>query len=95
MAGVATAVGELSETGVAEGKRLLRIMDPDLGDLKIVWDPKIPSEVEHARSTFTKALKDKGMAAYRVKKGGEKAEVMREFDPDAEAMIVAPMIAGG
>jgi hypothetical protein len=64
------------------------------GDTKIIWDPENADEVETARQTFDK-LRKKGYAAYSVKKNGDKGEVIREFDPNAEKLILAPQMVGG
>lgn len=77
---------------VAEGRELV-ILD-QTGDTKIIWDPEKAEEVAHARETFDK-LRKKGYAAYSVNKKGDKGEVIREFDPDAEKMILAPQMVGG
>lgn len=75
-------------------KRELRIMDPREGDLRMTWDPKSASETDMARDAFD-AAKKKGLVGYRVKRGGGKGEVMHSFDPDAEAVIMAPRLRGG
>lgn len=64
------------------------------GDTKIIWDPTKPAEVDHARATFNE-LRKKGYAAYSVNRKGDKGEVLREFDPEAEKMILAPPMVGG
>ena len=71
----------------------LRVMD-QRGDTKIIWDPTKQDEVDVAKETFTK-LKKKGYVAYGVKKGGEKGEIVQEFDPQAEKIILAPRMVGG
>lgn len=80
------------------GKHVLAVMRPshdkDGGDFKCTWDPENVSEVSHARATFEK-FKNQGMAAFRVDDEGEQAELMRDFDPKARAMIMAPPVAGG
>lgn len=82
------------ETTQAPNQRVMRIMDPKEGDLKIVWDSDNTDEVAQAKKTFDE-LRKKGMAAFRVNKKGEKTKTLSEFDPDAEAMVLAPPIAGG
>jgi hypothetical protein len=67
---------------------------PTGGDVKVVWDSEVADEVELARGQFDKAL-SKGMAAFRVTRKGDKGEQIRKFDPDAEAIIVAPALRGG
>ena len=64
------------------------------GDTKLVWDRRNAPEVEAARATFD-ALKRQGYLAYSVSKAGDRNEVLREFDPDAEAIILSPPLAGG
>lgn len=71
----------------------MAILD-DTGDTKIIWDNKNDEEVENARDQF-KRLRKKGFLAYRVKKNGEKAEMITEFDEDAEKIILSPPLAGG
>jgi hypothetical protein len=71
----------------------LVVMDRS-GDTKIIWDSSKPDEVDTARQTFDR-LRKKGYMAYSVKKGGDKGEVIREFDPDAEKIILAPQMVGG
>lgn len=71
----------------------LAIMD-HTGDTKLIWDPDKADEVDHARDTFNR-MKKKGYMAYKVDRKGEKGEVMREFDPTAEKMILAPQMVGG
>jgi len=64
------------------------------GDIKVIWDPEKPDEVDVARRTFDE-LKEKGYNAYSVKRRGDKGEVVRKFDPEAEKIIMAPPMAGG
>ncbi len=74
--------------------RTLRIMDPVAGDLKITWDIDDADQVELARKNFD-AAKKKKMVAYEVKKDGERGKILSRFDPDAEAIIMAPPLVGG
>lgn len=73
--------------------RELLVLDVS-GDTKIIWDPDKPEEVENARETFNR-LRKKGYAAYSVNRKGDKGEVIREFDPEAEKLILAPATVGG
>lgn len=75
-------------------ERTLSIMDMDGGDFKITWDPDESDQVDMAQAAFEKAKK-KGMAAYKVKKDGKKGELIRRFDAEAEAIIMAPALVGG
>lgn len=72
----------------------LAIMDHS-GDTKLMWDSENEDETENARRTFA-TMKAKGFMAYTVKgKSGDKGEVIREFDPDAESIIMVPQMKGG
>lgn len=64
------------------------------GDTKLIWASDVDDEVEHARKTFNE-MRKKGYAAYSVNKKGDKGEVLKEFDPDVEKMILAPPMKGG
>ncbi len=66
----------------------------ETGDTKLLWDPNNPDEVEAALATF-KRLRAKGFIAYKVQPGGDRGEIMREFDPQAEKVIMAPAVVGG
>ena len=64
------------------------------GDVKTVWDPGNVDEVAAAKQTFDD-LRKKGYLAFAVKRNGDKGEQIREFDPDAAKVILAPPMAGG
>lgn len=64
------------------------------GDTKVIWDAKNEAEVAAAKATFD-ALKAKGYLAYSVSKDGSKGEVIREFDPKAEKIILSAPMQGG
>lgn len=72
----------------------LAIMDPQHGDLKVIWDPENTDEVAAAREQFDKLTK-KGHMAYKVTGAGKKGEQIRTFDPTAEKVILAPALRGG
>lgn len=72
----------------------LRIMDSSAGDLKVIWDSDKQAEVDAAEAQFDALIK-KGYIAYRVDKKGEKAGKITKFDPEAEKIILAPMLQGG
>lgn len=78
----------------------MHIMDRS-GDSRIMWDPERPAEVEAARAQFDKLTKPKskggqGYTAYKVNpEDASKGEVIREFDPAAGKLILAPAMAGG
>lgn len=64
------------------------------GDVKKSWNRNNPDEVEDARRSFN-ALKAKGFSAFRVDAAGVQNGVMREFDPDAERIVLIPPVIGG
>lgn len=80
-------------TEAKNGKHLLAAMDGS-GDSKFMWDPKSADEVAAAKAQFD-ALKKKGYIAFTVDKKGEKGELIREFDPELEKIIMTPPLAGG
>jgi len=75
-------------------KGILAVMDRT-GDLKYVWDSRNEDEVDEVRATFDR-MRAKGYLAYTVdKKDGSKGEIIREFDPSLEKIILSPPLAGG
>lgn len=65
------------------------------GDVEVRWDPSNPDDVESARQAF-RALKGKGFTAFRVQADRRsKGELIHEFDPNAEKIIMVPQIIGG
>jgi hypothetical protein len=70
----------------------LRSLD-GTGDTRVNWDPDNASEVEAARAHYD-SLKAKGYLAYRVQGEGQ-GEVIRQFDPTASEIIMAPQLVGG
>lgn len=84
----------LNQTHPDDGKHVMRVMAPDKGDYKVTWDPENETEVDEARKTFDD-LREKGMTAYSVDRKGGKGRVLTAFDPEADAMILAPALQGG
>lgn len=64
------------------------------GDSKFMWDADNQDEVDAAEKMFLE-LKDKGYLAYTVDSKGDKAEVIRTFDANAEKIIMSPQLVGG
>lgn len=64
------------------------------GDVRVIWDPGNKEEVAAAKRSFDDLTK-KGHLAFAVKKTGEKGVQVREFDPEAEKIILAPPMRGG
>ena len=72
----------------------LAVMDSQLGDNKIEWNADRPAEVAAARDMFY-AMKEKRYVAYTLDESGHRGELIREFDPDAERIIMQPQRVGG
>src|SRR4051812_30201304 len=68
---------------------VLRVMDREQGDYKVMWDKDKPDEILEARHTFER-LKAKGYLAYTVSEDGSRGETITEFDPEAGRTILAP-----
>ena len=64
------------------------------GHTRMTWDSENEDEVEVARKAYEKMTK-KGYSAFEVKKDGGEGKRMKEFDPTAEKMILAPNLQGG
>jgi hypothetical protein len=76
------------------GQSLIARLDTT-GDTKIFWDHQNQTEIDIARAAFTKAKAD-GYMAYKVTgKDGAKGEILAQFDPLAERIILAPPLRGG
>lgn len=73
----------------------MRVMCDVAGDLKTTWDKNVPEEVELARNQFNSLVGKKKYVAFRVNKDGTKGRKITEFDEEAEAIILAPPLAGG
>lgn len=84
----------LQEIELAPGQHIMHTLDRD-GDQRVMWDKDNPDEVAAAKATFD-SLKKKGYLAYKAEgKRGDKGEVIQDFDPDAERIILAKRSAGG
>lgn len=64
------------------------------GDVKKIWNPRIPEEVEDAKRSFDD-LRGKGYLAFRVNANGEQGEQMDGWDPEAGKIIMIPQMRGG
>lgn len=64
------------------------------GDSRMQWDRNNPESVAAAKARFD-GLKAKGHLAYKVDKSGGQGEVLQDFDPDAERIIMAARMIGG
>ena len=87
-----TAVEDIA---VPEGHGLMCTLDTS-GDVRHMWDSGNEDEVEAARALFNRLTKDGGHIAYKaVGKRGAQGEVIREFDPAAERIILVKQLVGG
>jgi hypothetical protein len=90
-------IEEVEDARLEPSQSVMAILDRS-GDTKMIWDRRKRAEVDNAQATFDR-LKKEGYAAYRVKSGkgleGERGEVMKSFDSEAERMIMVPPLVGG
>jgi hypothetical protein len=64
------------------------------GDSKLMWDRNKPDEVAAARAHF-QSLRDKGYAAFKTNKQGDRGEQIHSFLAEAERIIMVPPHVGG
>ena len=76
-----------------EADHEMRVMSKT-GDTRIIWDPGNEDEVKQAKKTFDDLVK-KRFRPFKVTGEGKKGEQIKEFDPKAEKLILAPPMAGG
>lgn len=65
------------------------------GDTKVMWNADNADEVKAAKKTWDDLVGKKRFLGFKVKKSGEPGEQIREFDPSAGKLIIAPPMAGG
>lgn len=65
------------------------------GDAKFTWNKDVPAEVTAARNFFNELKASNRYLSYEVEPGGGRGAVIREFDPEAQAIIMAPQNQGG
>ena len=89
------ALPEVAESDFADASHRMQIMAQDYGDVKQIWDAENEDEVDAARRTFDYLI-SKGYYAYRVNEEGDAAgQAIREFDPQAERIILRQTMVGG
>jgi hypothetical protein len=75
-----------------------RVMTPQDGDKRIIWDNRSSDQIREAKQTFDELIA-KGLVPYKVEPstGRASVEVMEEFDPYAEEVIFLPtsLVVGG
>jgi hypothetical protein len=85
---------QVEDIAVPEGHGLLTTLDAT-GDTRHMWDKSNEDEVAGARALF-EDMTGRGYLAYRAEgKRGTKGTVIREFDPDAERIILVKPLVGG
>ena len=67
----------------------LQVLD-HTGDTRTTWNPENQAEIDAAKATFNKLVKEKKYLAYKVTDDGNKGEQIREFDPTAGKIILSP-----
>lgn len=76
-----------------QNEHTLHVID-QTGDTKLIWDDENSDEAKAAKKLF-KDLKEKGFIAYTVSEGGDKKDIIHEFDPNLGAIIMIPPMKGG
>ena len=85
-----TTLGE-----VPPGTSFFAVMGRE-GDTKYMWDKNVPEEVEAAKSQFNHFVKKLKYLAFKVVgNDGTKGDQVKEFDPNHERSIFAPVMVGG
>ena len=87
-------VEDLTKDEKAALSGTMRILDASGDDDKITWDSRYAEEVAAAKKQFDKLRKD-GYLAFRVGKGGKKGEMIKEFEPMANEIVMTPPVRGG
>lgn len=91
---ILTPLGAKHQARFQEMAKSLGIEEVQAGDYHIMWDSTREEEVAQARKTFNE-FKKLGWVAFSVTTKGDKDEIIKDFDPDAEKIIMAPKAAGG
>ena len=64
------------------------------GDIHVSWNTDNDKEVSTAKEMFYKKINE-GWSAFREKLVGAKGDRIKEFDPEAQRIILVPPITGG
>jgi len=75
------------------GQHVLRILHVTKGDYELTWDPSDTGSVAVAEKEFDDA-KSQGLRGFESGADGELAGV-KEFNPQADVVVMAPQINGG
>lgn len=71
----------------------LQVLD-QTGDTRLLWNMKNADEVAAARKKFDE-FKAKGYLSYKVNRKGTEGEIINDFDPEEERIILSPPPIGG
>lgn len=83
----------IASTEDLKGKRLLKILC-EKGDERVVWDSNNGRQAMEAKEKFRDLIK-KGYSAYSVDARGKKNRRIKEFDVEAEEILMVPPTAKG
>lgn len=75
-------------------KHTMSILTIDDGDREVTWNPDDSGSVAIAEKEFSVARAN-GLTGVSVGEDGQGSEVIRTFEPDAHAIVMAPQIIGG
>ncbi len=77
----------------ASRPRMFRVMTPEKGDERLVWDSRILREIRDAKKFFM-SMVAKGFKPFKCdSKGKALPEVMKRFDAHAEEIVFLPQAA--
>lgn len=71
----------------------MHVMDRT-GHTSVTWDPAKPVEVDVARDSFDKLVRE-GYRAFRVEGSDNQGAPMTTFDPKAGKIMMVPHLVGG
>jgi len=65
------------------------------GDTELKWDPETGAGMQSAKLLFEEKTRRFGYLAFLEGPNGEGSELIRNFDPQASSIILAPRLVGG
>jgi len=65
------------------------------GDRELTWDPETGAGMQSAKLLFEEKTQHFGYLAFLEGPNGEGSEMIRNFDPHASSIILAPRLVGG
>lgn len=91
----ATPSVDFDEIVVPTGSGLMGTLGKE-GDVRTMWNRTVKHEVETARETFNRLVKEKKYLAFQAEgEDGRKGKQIYAFDPDMERIILVPPMVGG